>query len=103
MKIADLPMEVIERIKARRYDRIVEKHEGPFRWESIFDQEGPEFLQVQGFNVLLPVERANHPNITVLRVIVADDRSALTIFLKDSTFVKERENEWFMAGFRSAV
>ena len=31
MKIPDLLAEAIERIKARRYDWIVEKHEGPFR------------------------------------------------------------------------
>src|SRR6266446_6992563 len=99
MRIADLTADVLTRIKARRYDRIVEKHEGPESWESFLRYGDPEFLQVQGFDVLLPVQQDHHPNITVLRVLVAEGRSALTIFLKDTTHVSQRQDEWFMAGF----
>ncbi len=99
LKIADLTAEVLATIKTRRYDRMVEKHEGPESWESFFRYGDPEFLQVQGFDVLLPVEKEHHPNITILRVLVAEQRSALTIFLKDTTFLEEPGDEWFVAGF----
>ena len=99
LRIPELTDEVLATIKARRYDRMVEKHEGPESWESFFRYGDPEFLQVQGFDVLLPVEKEHHPNITFLRVLVAEQRSALTIFLKDTTFVEEPNDEWFMAGF----
>src|SRR6266436_6192718 len=99
MKIAELPADALAKIKARRYDRIIEKHEGPESWEAFFRYGDPEFLDVQGFDVLLPVTREHHPQISILRVIVAEDRSALTIFLKDTTYVKEVQDEWFMAGF----
>jgi hypothetical protein len=99
MKIAELSAPTLAKIEARRFDRIIEKHEGPFSWEGVFDHRDPEFIQVQGFDVLLPIDRRQHPQITILRLIVADDQSALTIFLKDTTFVKEPDDEWFMAGF----
>jgi hypothetical protein len=99
MRTAELTAETLEKIKSRRYDRIIEKHEGPESWESIFRYAEPEFLRVQGFDVLLPIEERRHPNVTILRVIVADDRAALTIFLKDTTFVQNPEDERFMAGF----
>ena len=33
MKFADLKPEIVEKLKTRRYDRIVEKHEGPRDWK----------------------------------------------------------------------
>jgi hypothetical protein len=99
MRVAELRPEVIAKIKARRYDRIVEKHEGPEHWESFFRYGEPEFLQTGGFDVLLPVDRDHHPKISILRVLVSEDRLALTIFLKDTTFVTDPQHEAFMAGF----
>ena len=33
LRLWDLPPELIEKLKTYRYDRIIEKHEGPERWE----------------------------------------------------------------------
>ena|SRR2546425_12940666 len=99
MKIAELPGPTFAKIKARRFDRIIEKHEGPFGWEGVLRHSEPEFIQIQGFDVLLPIDRNQHPQITILRAIVAEDGAALTIFRKDTTFVKDPEDEWMMAGF----
>lgn len=33
MKLSDLSPVVRERLNAMRYDRIIEKHEGPWSWE----------------------------------------------------------------------
>jgi hypothetical protein len=95
MKIGDLSSEVLEKVKAVRYDRIVEKHEGPFDWKSVLKYEEPEFLVVDGRAVLLPVEKARNANITILRTIWSADGRSLTLFLKDTTF----GGEWFECGF----
>jgi hypothetical protein len=52
-----------------RWDRIIEKHEGPEDWESVLRYYEPEFLEFEGRWVLLPVERSRHLNITILRSI----------------------------------
>ena len=93
MRIADLAAETIERIKTVRYDRFVEKHEGPFTWEDEFQYGSPEFMEVEGRYVLLPVDENQRPNITFLRCIPSADGRTLTLFLKDTTWIKE-ESGW---------
>ena len=85
MKLADLSKATIERIKSVRYDRILEKHEEPWDWESVLRWYEPEFLTIEGHFVLLPLDQEQHPNITILRTIVSQDGNTLTIFLKDTT------------------
>ena len=67
MRVADLTAEQRERVGKIRYDQIVEKHEGPWDWDTTL--EYGEFLTVDGHDVLLPVEQENHANITIKRVI----------------------------------
>lgn len=99
MKMADLPEQAIEQIKSYRYDCIIEKHEGPERWESVLRFYDPEFVRIAGHDVLLPVGRKHLPNITILRVIESADGQSLTLFLKDTTYVREPEDEMFGASF----
>jgi hypothetical protein len=99
MKLRDLSPEVIERIKARRWDRIIEKHEGPETWASVFRYAQLEFITVNGHQVLLPVDREQHPKITILRCLESRDGKSLTIFLKDLTYVTDPRDEKFYAGF----
>lgn len=99
MKIADLSPEVIEKIKTIRYDQILEKHEGPWKWESEFEFSDPEFIEVEGRSVLLPVERKQHANISILRVSVSPDDKLMTIFLKDTTYSSDPKWEWIEAGY----
>lgn len=86
LRLADLPPDVIARAREMRWDRIIEKHEGPWGWEYLIDHAAVELMSIGGYDVLLPVEKENHPNITILRLIVSDDRNTLTIFLKDTTW-----------------
>jgi len=58
-------------------------------------------MTIDHYNVLLPVSKEYHPNITILRYTVADDGKMLVIFLKDVTFVENPENEKFYAEFVS--
>jgi hypothetical protein len=99
MKLSELSPQVIERIKAYRWDRIIEKHEGPEDWASVLEFYAPEFMVIEGRHVLLPVNREQHPNMTVLRCVVSKDGQTLTLFLRDTTYVHDPADEKFMAGF----
>lgn len=95
MKFADLKPETVEKLKTRRYDRIIEKHEGPERWKWQIERGECELLQIGVHFVLLPVYLEHLPNITILRVIESKDSNALTVFLKDTTYYDDD----FMSGF----
>ncbi|MEG4228953.1 hypothetical protein QUA35_09980 [Microcoleus sp. N9_B2] len=95
MKVADLSNETLAKIKTVRWDRIIEKHEGPDTWESEFEYGEPEFIEIEGRWVLLPVEASRHQNITILRAIWSADGNSLTLFLKDTTF----DDDMFVSGY----
>ncbi len=95
MKVADLSNETLAKIKTVRWDRIIEKHEGPETWESEFTYSEVEFIEIEGRWVLLPVEESRHPNITILRTIWSADGNSLTLFLKDTTF----DDHWSASGY----
>lgn len=96
MKLADLSPETRRRIGQLRWDRIIEKHEGPWEWHYWLDNDSIEFLQIDDYDVLLPVEKENHANITIVRVIPSADGQTLTIFLTDTTWF-EGMDAGFMA------
>lgn len=104
MRVEDLSPQTLDRIKSSRWDRIIEKHEGPETWEwqlkeyapddmiyrmmPNFDQvaERPQFMQVSGYWVLLPVRRNRHANITIFHHFLSEDHTKLVIYLKDVTY-----------------
>ena len=107
MSIDDLSVEVLERIVESRFDRIVEKHEGPFTWDWLLKKENqedsdnsisrlfpnydpvgatPEFLSVGGRWVLLPVGREQHRDITILHHFLSEDQHKLVVYLKNTTY-----------------
>ncbi len=98
MKLADLPASVIEQIKTYRYDSILEKHEGPWKWSSVLEYYEPELLLIDAHYILLPVSGEDHPHLTVLRSILSADGKTLTLFLKDTTYVSDPQHEWIEAG-----
>lgn len=95
MKISDLSTESLEKIKSVRWDRIIEKHEGPEDWESVLEYEEPEFIEIEGCAVLLPVDKSHHPNISIIRCIWSADKNSVTLFLSDTTY----EDDPFFSGF----
>ena len=86
MKFSDVSKKILEIIKSYRYDHIVEKHEGPWEWRFLIEDNRLEFLKINEYNVLLPIEKEYHKNVVILRFIVSEDKEFLTIFLKDTTF-----------------
>ncbi|MGI8915223.1 MAG: hypothetical protein ACR2JY_15795 [Chloroflexota bacterium] len=99
MELASLAPATLEKIRSYRYDRIIEKHEGPEGWDSVLEYYEPEFLVLGGHTVLLPVGKDQHPNITLLRSIVGDGGGSLTLFLKDTTYCSDPNDAWICAGF----
>lgn len=95
MKISEISTETLEKIKSVRWDRIIEKHEGPESWESVLRYEEPEFLSVEECSILLPVDKSHHPNITIIRCIWSADKNSVTVFLSDTTY----EDDPFFSGF----
>lgn len=109
MKLADLPPSVIEDLSIEQKWRLDidpgldAKHEFWMSWrhflipfESIVPnseedaEEGAEFLNFEGFDVLLPVPRSHHPHIKLIRLMPSKDEKTLTLFLHDSY-----HREWF--------
>jgi len=97
MKLENLSTETLDKIQSVRWDRIIEKHEGPDDWESVMRYSEPEFLEIEGRWVLLPVERDQHPNISILRTIWSADGNSLTLFLRDTTYDDHPLFSGFMA------
>lgn len=95
MKIADISPETQRRIGPIRFDWFVEKHEGPWDWQSFIESGLASFFRIDGYDVLLPVEEDHHPNITVVRCIASEDRNVLTIFLTDTTYFTEMFSGYF--------
>jgi len=99
VRLADLSPATRERLDAWRWDRIIEKHEGPWSWGDTLAYTNAEFMSIDGRDVLLPLDAEQRPNVTVLQTIVGADERTLTIFLKDTTYATDPKWERFTAGF----
>ena len=58
MKLAELSQQALAKIKSVRWDRIIEKHEGPEDWAGVLRYSQPEFIMIEGHPVLLPVDKS---------------------------------------------
>ncbi len=118
MSIKDLSPAIVAALKAKRYDRIVEKHEGPASWDwQLPDDEEPievmknslqhlpgfddsethyaEFMPIGGVDVLLPVGSNHHQNMTILHYFFSENRQKIVLYIKDTTY----DDGIFGAGF----
>ncbi len=57
--------------------------------------EDPEFIEIEGCAVLLPVDKPHHPNISIIRCIWSAGNNSVTLFLPDTTY----EDDPFFSGF----
>ncbi|BAY36629.1 hypothetical protein NIES2111_09560 [Nostoc sp. NIES-2111] len=55
----------------------------------------PEFIEVDGYSILLPVDKSHHPNIGILQSIWSVDNNSVPLFLSDTTY----EDDPFFSGF----
>ena len=116
MTVKDLSPNLLETLKKTRYDRIVEKHEGPETWDWQLPDEARkermkemygdsdmdfnldahvDFLEIGGVQVLLPVNNDHHENMTFLHHFFSEDRQKLVLYIKDTTY----DDDAFSAGF----
>jgi hypothetical protein len=84
-----------------RWDRIIEKHEGPEDWQYRLKDDYVEFMRIDRFDVLLPIGKENHKNIAIDRCIESKDGKTLTVFLHDRTY--DTDPEMDMLAGRLAV
>lgn len=101
MRFAEIPGEVLETLKTWRYDRIIEKHEGPERWESYLKHNSADPVDVGGHPVLIPRWWEDPLDISVLRWYPSPDGNSLTVFFKDPTLGQyySVDDEWSWAGY----
>jgi len=97
MRLADLGADALAGLRRYRYDRIVEKHEGPWDWSEVLDYYDPEFLELAGHDVLLPLEGKHHPNVTLIRCVEGEGGAVLTLFLRDTTYYDDMFESGFLA------
>ncbi len=95
MRLADLSPERRAWLARARWDRIIEKHEGPWDWRWDVEHDDPpeeraDFLTLGGYEVLLPVASAEHPKINALWILPSKDGRILTIYLKNMQWA-----EWY--------
>jgi hypothetical protein len=117
MKIKDISPTILAALKDKRYDRIVEKHEGPARWDwelppseerieelkktyqhigyDFSEDSHAEFMQIAGVYVLLPIGSDHHENVTILHHFFSEDRQKIVLYIKDTTY----DEGMFGAGF----
>ena len=98
MTLSDLSTAARSKIENMTWDSLIEKHEGPVGWRSTLRFHEPEFMRIRGIDVLLPVGRDQHENITVLRCIPCKEGNVLTLFLKDTSFLDDPKDDAWMAG-----
>ena len=100
MALGDLKPESLEALRGWRYDRIIEKHEGPETWESYLKYEQPVELERDGRRVLIPVWWDERGEVIVLRWLVSQDETSITVFIKDMSLGKHYgpDDEMFWAG-----
>jgi hypothetical protein len=117
MKIKELSPTILAELKDKRYDRIVEKHEGPQTWDwqlppskervqkmkemykhsgyDFSEDDHAEFMQIAGVEVLLPIGADHHENVTILHHFFSEDRQKIVLYIKDTTY----DEGMFGAGF----
>ena len=86
MRLADLSESDLAKIRARKFDQCLEKHEGPERWEAELRHGEVEFLEIAGRWILLPVPQDQHEKIRIVRLVVSEDGNTLTIFLRNAWY-----------------
>ncbi|MGF1478699.1 MAG: hypothetical protein ACFB4I_04335 [Cyanophyceae cyanobacterium] len=101
MKLNDLPQVVIDDLCQEDCWRLdidpgfESKHEFWMVWRHFLtlpsssfyepaEEDLAEFMNFDGFDVLLPVRRSHHSYIKLIRLIASADRNTITLFLHDS-------------------
>lgn len=108
MRRADLSPERRAWLAAARWDRIIERHEGPEDWhwdladaDRLPAEERVEFLSLGGYDVLLPIPAAQHAKVSLLWLTPSADQQILTLYLKNMQWADwyPGSDAWTNVGF----
>jgi hypothetical protein len=101
MKLTDLSAATLQKIDKVRFDRSLEKHEGPYDWNWVFrtaeEENDLAFLTIDNRPILLPIDPEHYANIEILRTIWSADGNSVTIFLKDTTYYSAADGIGYLA------
>jgi hypothetical protein len=109
MRIAELPTEVIDDLCQEdrwrldidpgfdakhefwmKWGHFIKLPEERFSYSEMSEEDLADFINFNGFDILLPVSRSHHPNIELIRLIPSVDEKTVTLFLHDSF-----HEDWF--------
>lgn len=111
MKLADLPKDVIADLCNDDWRLDIDpgfdsKHEFWMAWQHFItlpessvlyestEEDLADFLNFNGFDVLLPVDGKHHPDLRLIRLIQSHDSQTLTLFLHDSYHKSWFQDNW---------
>ncbi len=92
MTLSELSEEAREKIKSHScWDRIVGTPEGSYAWEFVLDFENPELMEIEGYHVLLPMQKERLSRQTIRRCIPSVDGNTLVLSFQDLSYGDDAE------------
>jgi len=86
MKLSELSEEVREKIKSHSWEKIVGTPESSNPWGFVLDFENPEILDIEGYHVLLPMQKERFSTQTIRRCIPSADGNTLILSFQDLSY-----------------
>ena len=81
--LSDLDAGLVARFADWELDRFWEKHEGPWRWADLLEWQDLGVLELGGYRLVLPIDREDLPNVSLVRALPAPDGETLVLLLLD--------------------
>lgn len=92
LKVADLSSEQIAKFSWWRCDQLYEKHESWGNWGEDLKYHSGQFIDVEGYPVLLPHLPDDLGQLLIDDYSLSADEVVMTLFLRDYSLVDDPEN-----------
>jgi len=91
MKLSELSEEAREKIKSHSWNQIVGTPQGSSPWEFVLDFKNPELIEIEGYHVLLPMQKERVLRQTIQRCIPSADGNTLILSFQDLSYGDDGE------------
>ncbi len=91
MKLAELSPEVRDKIKSHSWNKTVGAHATGDPWGFMLDYYRLEIADIEGYQVLLPMQKERFASQTIQRCIPSADGNTLTLFFQDLSYGDDGE------------
>ena len=81
MKFAEVSDDIRGKIASWRWDRIIEKHEGPHSWESTLRYSDVDFLEVEEKQILLPLDSEQRNQLEIRKIMTTQSQNEVILYL----------------------